>query len=169
MTETLACHHILNIIDEIICIEGDQLLSLHEIADRHTLVDETCRCIGVIRCGDDRTSSFLCQLLDGHGHPCPFAHNDAGSPHLDGAQLGLVPVSQDHQVMLFNIILHQIRICGGDQDLSLIKICLRVSHHNAALQGIQDVGILGIGLGNDTAVIQVHIGFGNISDGDDAL
>ena len=49
MTETLACHHILNIIDEIICIEGDQLLSLHEIADRHTLVNETgCR-VGIIR------------------------------------------------------------------------------------------------------------------------
>lgn len=71
MTETLACHHILNIIDEIIGIEGNQLLSLHEIADRHTLVNETgCR-VGIVRSCDDSTAALLCQFLIVMETPAP--------------------------------------------------------------------------------------------------
>ena len=90
---TLACHDFFDLIDDICFLKGDQILCLHEIADRHTLVDETCRCIGVIRCGDDRTSSFLCQLLDGHGHCRALADDDAGCLHLNGTQLGLISVA----------------------------------------------------------------------------
>ena len=169
ITVTLVGHDVPNIIDGILIGETDDIFHGHKIADGHGLVDQSCRGVCIIGRGDHRAAPFLGQLPDGQGNTRALADNDAACLHLNGAELGFVPVSQDHQVMLFNIILHQIRICGGDQDLSLIKICIRVSHHNAALQGIQDVGILGIGLGDDAAVIQVHVGFGDISDGDDAL
>ena len=71
--------------------------------------------------------------------------------------------------MLFNIIFHQIRIGGGNQNLSFVKIRLRIADHHGSVQGIQNVGVLGAGLGNNAAVIKIHVGFGNIADGDNTL
>ena len=166
MTETLACHHILNIIDEIICIEGDQLLSLHEIADRHTLVNETgCR-VGIIRSCDDGTAALLCQFFDRHGNASALTHDDTACTHLDRAQLRLIAVAEDNQVVLFNIIFHHIRISCRNQDFSFIKVLFLIANKNRALQGLDDICILGACLGKNAAVVYIHIRTGDIADCD---
>ena len=158
-----AGHDLPDFICIIIAVKGYEVLPGHEIADRHALVNQTGRRICVVSGGNDRTSSVLGNLLDGHGHACALTHNDAVSPHLDGAELGLITVAQYNQVMGFNVKFHQVRIGGCNQYLSLVKIDVRIPHHNISFQCFNDVGILGMGLGQDAAVIYIHISLCDIA------
>ena len=83
----LAGHDLTDFIRIVIAVKCNQMLPCHEVADGHALVNQTGSRIRIIGCGYHGAAPVLGNLLDGHGHPCPFAHNDAGSPHLDGAQL----------------------------------------------------------------------------------
>jgi len=100
ITMTLACHNFFHIIDAIAVLEGDEVLGLHEMTDRHTLVDETGSSIRVVRSGHDRAAMLLRKLADGHGNCGALADDDAVCLHLDGTQLGLITVAQDNQIML---------------------------------------------------------------------
>ena len=63
ITMTLACHNFFHIIDAIAVLEGDEVLGLHEMTDRHTLVDETGSSIRVVRSGHDRAAMLLRKLV----------------------------------------------------------------------------------------------------------
>ena len=165
----LVRHYIPDIIDKILCPKSNQVILCHKIADRHTLVDKSCRRIGVIGCRQHRAPSFLGQLFDRHGNACSLADNDAVCLHLNGAELGLVAVSQDDQIVFLNIILHHIRVGCSHQHLSLVKVGLGISYQKGSLQSFQYVGILGAGLGENAAVIYIHVGSGNISHCDKPL
>ena len=66
ITVTLACHHFLDFVNVIGILKCDQVLRFHEIADRHTLVDETgCR-VGVISRRNHSTTALLSKLADRH-------------------------------------------------------------------------------------------------------
>ena len=76
----------------------------------------------IIGCGNNCTAPLLSNLFDGHGHSRAFADNDAVRAHFNGAKLGFIPVSQNHQIMGLDVKLHQIGIGRRDQHLSLIHI-----------------------------------------------
>ncbi len=83
----LAGHNILDLINIIRVLKGNQILRAHKIADRHALIDQTGRRVGVIRRSKNRTPPLLRQLADGHGHCRALAHNDAICLHLNGTKL----------------------------------------------------------------------------------
>ena len=166
---TFIRHNVPDLVNIIITLKGNQVLSRHKIADGHALVNETGRRIGIIGCGNDRTAPLLSNLFDGHRHSGSLADNDAVCTHFNGAQLGFIPVSQDHQIMGLNVKLHQIRVRCRDQHLSLAEISVCRTDHQICLQGLNNIGILGIGLGQNTAVINIHIGLCNIAYGDQSL
>ena len=101
-----AGHHILDLVNDIILVKGHQVVGLHKIADGHTLVHQTGNGICIVGGGDNRAAPLLGQLFDGHGHSRALADNDAGRLHLNGAQLGLIPVAQNDQIIFINIIFH---------------------------------------------------------------
>ena len=95
---------------------GDQLLSLHEKADRHTLVNETgCR-VGIIRSCDDGTAALLCQFFDRHGNASALTHDDTACTHLDRAQLRLIAVAEDNQSMPISYFMKTEKLITFDTD-----------------------------------------------------
>ena len=166
---TLAGHHLPYLIRIIITVKCDQMFPCHKVTDGHALIDQTCCRISIIGGGDHRASPVLCDLLNGHGNARALAHDNCGRAHLNGAQLGLVPVSQDHQVVGFNVEFHQIRVRCSDQHLTLIKIHIRVPHQQVRLQSLNNIGILGVGFGQNAAVVNIHVGLCNIAHRDQPL
>ena len=65
--------------------------------------------------------------------------------------------------MGFNVKLHQVRIGRCNQDLSLVKVNIRIPYQQVCLQGLDDIGILCIGLGQNAAVIDIHVCLCNIA------
>ena len=59
-----ARHHGTDIPDIILSRERDQVILLHEVTDRDTLVDQTCRCVRIIWRADDRASVIFGELRD---------------------------------------------------------------------------------------------------------
>ena len=51
-------------------------------------------------------------------------------------------VSENDQVMFLDVVLHQVRVCGRDQDFSAVKICLRIADYHTSFQSIKDVRVL---------------------------
>ena len=68
--------------------------------------------------------------------------------------------------MRLNVILHQIRVCSGDQNLSLIKIVVLISDYHRSIKSLQNIFILSLCLGKNIAVINTHVRFCNIAYGD---
>ena len=165
----LAGHDFLNLIDDVGFLESNQIFRLHKIADGHTLVDQAGRGIRVVGRGDHRAAPLLGQLLYGHGHRRPFADHNAGRLHLNGAQLRLVAVPQNHQVVPADVIFHKVWIGRRDQYLAFVKISTGVPDHQLPLQRLHNIGILGVGLGQDAAVIHIHIRLGNIAYSNQSL
>jgi len=165
----LACHHIPDIVDKIVGSKGNQVILCHKVADGHTLVNQAGRCVGIVGRGEHGASPLLGQLFNGHGHARSLADNNAAGFHLNGAQLGFIAVSQNHQIVLLNVILHHVRIGGCYQHLSLIKVGVLIAYHQSSLQSLQNIGILGAGLGENAAVVDVHVGSGNVSYCDQPL
>ncbi len=165
----LAGHDLPDVVYIVFQIKGDQILGLHKEADRHTLVDKPGHRIGIIGGGNDGTAVLLGQLPDGKGYGGAFADDDTACIHLDGAELGFIAVSQNDQIVLIDILLHKVRVGGSDEYFSLFKEGIAASHHKSAFQGVDDVGIAGAGLGQNAAVIDIHVGLGDITYGDQSL
>ena len=149
---TLACHNLFHIIDAVAVLKGDKVLGLHEVTDRHTLVDETCCSVSIVRSSHNGAAVLLSQLTDGHGNCGALTDNDTVCLHLDGTQLGLVAVAQDNQIMLGNVVLHHVRVCCRNQNFTLIEVIVLIAHNHSALQSLQNVLVLGVRFGQDTAV-----------------
>ena len=149
---TLACHNLFDVIDKITVLKGDQVFGLHEMSDRHTLVDETCCGVSIVRSGHNGAAMLLCQLANGHGNGSTLTDDNAVCLHLNRAQLGFVTVSKDNQIMLGNIILHHIRVCSCNQNLTLIEIVVLIADYHCTFQCLQNVLILGMCLRQNAAV-----------------
>ena len=162
-------HDLPDIFRLLIHIEHGQVVRFHKVLNGHTLIDQSgCRkCIQ--RRADYYAVVLLGQLLDGYGHLGSLADNDAAGLHLDGAELGFITVAQDYQIPFLDIVFHQIRIGRGNQHLALIVIIFGRTYQNLAFQRINDVAVLGIGLGQNLAVIHIHIGGGDISNSNQAF
>lgn len=150
----------------IVEMESDEVTGFHEKFHRHTLVDEAGHGVGVMGRADDGADPVRCQSLDGLGDRSSLADDDAAGLHLDGAELGLVTVSEDDQIVLLDVVFHQIGVGGRNDNFSFDKIGVLISHHHRAVQSFQNVLVLGPGCGKDGVVVDIHVGLGNIADRD---
>lgn len=73
-------HDIADVVDEILLLEGNDVVGLHEIADRHRLVDETRRCVGIIRGDHDDHAVLLCEIFDCRGNIGTLTDDNAVGP-----------------------------------------------------------------------------------------
>ena len=112
------------------------MIFFHKKLHRHTLVDESCYRVRVVGRADDHADPIFCQPLNGSGHRRSLAHNDAAGVHLNGTQLGFVAVSQNYQIIFFNIIFHQIRVRCCNDHFSRGKISMLISYNHGAVQSL---------------------------------
>ena len=87
ITVSLLCHCLSDIINVIVAPECDQILCLHKITDRHTLIDQTRCGISIIRCLNNEAALALCQLLDRKGYERTIADNNTFGIHFDRTKL----------------------------------------------------------------------------------
>ena len=155
-------HDLLNLFRIIRPVERGQIVFLHEMLDRHALVDEPGDRVGIQRRHDNRASALLRQRLYGPGDRRIQTDHDASGIHLDGAQLSLIAVAENDHVMLIDIVLHHIRVGGGDHDLALVKTGIFIAYDHPAVQRIQNIPVGCFGHGNNGAVVLIHVGFCDI-------
>ena len=169
ITISFLTHDALDIFCLLCHLECNQSLSLHEMGDRHTLVNHTRYGKCIMRRHNNTAVMFLCQLLNRLGHFRTHTHNNACCIHLNGTQLGFIAVTQDDHVTLMDIVLHHIRVGCRDDYLSLIINCVDISQQEFCIQRLQNVLIRGACHGQNAVVIDVHVRIGNITDGDQSL
>src|SRR5699024_8489680 len=123
---------------------------------------------GVEGDGHDVHAGLGGNAADGLGHLGVVADDQEGGLLLDGAQLALVAVGQDDDVPLFHGALQHFGGGGADVDVAGGAHPVLAAHHHLAAQRLEDVLIGGVGLGQHGGVEHVHVGGGDVLDGDDA-
>ena len=126
-------------------------------------MDQTRRCKGIIRCCDQHTFLLL--------RPLNHARVDLGLPTddyttcilLDGDKLARRDISHDDQIIILDLITHGLPVAGCHDDLALGKIGMIVACHHAAVDGLDDIAILGLGTSQNTVIQDIHIGICDIS------
>ena len=95
------------------------------------------------------------------------ADDDAAGVALDGELLGLVAVGHEDDVAGEDGVLHHLGR-GADPDVALLDAAVGVADDHLAVQGLDDVGVLGLGLRQGAGVEDVHVRVGDVLDGDEA-
>ena len=159
-------HNVPDLFSKVIQVKRGQVLLAHEELHRHALVDQPRHLVGVHRRHDDARPMLLREQLDGLGDRRAEADHNTARVHLDRAPLGLVAVPENDHIVLVDVVFHHVRVRGRDHDLALVKECLRVADHHLGVQGIEDVAVGRVRLGDDGTVVILHIGTGNVIDRD---
>ena len=159
-------HDFLDGIHHIAGMKINNILPGHQMFDGNGLIDQPGDGVGVVGRADDDAAHLLRQLLNSPGDLGSQPHYQAAGVHLNGAELILRTVSQNHQIVLMDIVFHGIRVKGSDNYPAFDKVAVLISHDYGSVQCLRDAAVLGFGLGHNAAVVGVHIGFGDIADGD---
>ena len=139
------------------------------MADGGGLADHLAGYIGIVGGADDDAALLGGQHADHLGHLAARAHHDAARVHLDGGQLAVAAVAHNNQVPLGDGALHVLGAARADADAPLHIPALNVPHQHGAVQCVHHVLIAGAGLGQDGDVRHLHIGGGDVLDGDEPL
>ena len=163
-----AGHDLAGVLDGGVDAELHQVMGAHEMAYRHSGGDQTAGGVGVVGGGQHGTALLLGAGHDGAGHRRTAADDDGRGAAVDGTHLGFVPVGDQHQVAGLDQLLHDFG-AGADADIALGDAGVGIAHNQFGLQGFQQVVVAGVGSGQNPGVEQVHVGVGDVLDGDKAL
>ena len=148
--------------------EFDDIVSCHVIGDGRALAHQLTGGVAVAGNGHDGHARFLGDALDGTAHLGPVADDEERGLFLNGAELALVAVGQDHDVAFFHGAFQHFRGGGADLDMSRGADGVFVAHHHGAAQRLQNVLIARAALGQHPGIEHVHVGGGDILDRDEA-
>ena len=163
-----AGHDLAGILNGGVDAELHQVVGAHEVAHRGRRGHQPPRRVGVVGGGQHRTALLLGAGHDGAGHRRTAADHNGRRAAVDGAHLGLVPVGNQHQVAGLHQLLHDLG-AGADADMPLGDAGVGVAHDELRLQRLQQVVVAGVGRRQHAGVKQIHVGVGNVLDGDKAL
>ena len=141
----------------------NQIFSGHEKTDRDTLVDMLCSSKCIMRCTDHNDLFFLCLMQDVFRDRIALTYDHTTCIHINGTLLCINPVSHDHQVILFNKSGHKIFTGCCDRDLSFLKIAMLISCLHFSFYSGCNIPILGSRLCQHRIIVNIHIGFGDIT------
>ena len=159
-------HNVFDLVGKIIAPEDHQIVFFHKILDWNTLVDQTGHGKGIVRCGNDHLISLLCQFLDRLSDFRSQTYDQAACVCFDRTQLIFRTVSENNQIVLIDKTLHRIRLGESHDYFSLDKVSVFISHDDLSVHGIRDAPVLGTRLGKQCVIVSIHIGFRDISGGD---
>ena len=119
VSEALLRHDALYVFYIVLRSERDQVIRLEEISYRSGLVDQPCHGEGIVPRAHDAASALVRQLDYGRGGLRAAAYDDELRPQLYRAQLRLVAVAQQYDVISLYELLHHLGRCRGYRHLSL--------------------------------------------------
>ena len=160
-------HDLLGVVDRGVEAELEDVALEHLGTHGDGHADESCRGIGVVRRDDDGAAVTLGGGDHALGHLGAAADDDAAGVALDGELLGLVAVGHEDDVAGEDGVLHHLWR-GADPDVALLDAAVGVADDHLAVQGLDDVGVLGLGLRQGAGVEDVHVRVGDVLDGDKA-
>ena len=99
-------HDIFNIICIIICLEGDQIILLHDMLHRNTLIDQSCHAERIQGRLNDHTLIFLRRIFNILFNLCVVADDNAAYVLLYGTEMILMPVPQDDKIIFLQEFSH---------------------------------------------------------------
>ena len=166
---TQFCHNFFDIIRIIVNAEFHQILTGHKMFHRHTLIDQSCNRISIMRRTDHKTFSLLCQSADRLRNRNTHTDNDTACPHLDRTKLSFITVSQNHQIILLHTLFHHFRAGCRDQHLSIRKMCMLISNDHRSIYCFQNVAIRRSCLRKCCIVVNIHVRFCNVVCRDQTL
>ena len=140
--------------------EFDDIVSCHVIGDGRALAHQLTGGVAVAGNGHDGHARFLGDALDGTAHLGPVADDEERGLFLNGAELALVAVGQDHDVAFFHGAFQHFRGGGADLDMSRGADGVFVAHHHGAAQRLQNILIARAALGQHLGIEHVHVGGG---------
>ena len=142
---------------------------MHDAPNGHTLVDEPCHCIGIIRRREDEDTTRLCFLQRLCRDAAVPGHDKTGNPLVNAGQncLGL-SVAHEHDVVPFDDLLNRCDTSGSDADLSLDCLRLITGDKHLTVGGMNDVAIAYAHIREIRHAELLKIPLGKITDRDDA-
>ena len=135
-------HHIPDIIRKIIRLESDQIILFHNMFHRNTLVDQSCHRKSIQWRTHNNTVILKCRILNILRHLSIITDNHTAYILTDRAQMVLMPVSQDHQVILLQKFPQLVRMGSPNNHLPLHKIPMRIPCYHSPINGIGNTPVL---------------------------
>ena len=169
IADALFGYRALYVIHRVLRLERDKALAAHDMAHRHGLTDDLDTGIGIQRRGDDGNVVLHRQLADGARHLRAEADDHAARVHLDGAQLALVAVAEDDHVVRADVVLHHIRVCGGNDHTALLEPFLDLTGDERAVQHIHQIAVAGLGLRECVRILILHVKARDVAQGQQTL
>ena len=123
--------------------------------------------VGVVRGDDDGAAALLGEGDDALGDLGVAADDEDLGAAVDGELLGLVAVGAQDDVALLDSALHHLG-GGADAHLAAHDDVVGVAQDDLAVERGGDVGVAGLRLGQGLGVEDVHVGVGDVANGDDA-
>ena len=161
-----ACHHLFYIINIVIFFKTQDTFLCHKEINGNRLIDETSSSIGIVRSHHDNHAVMFRKIPNGRGNIGSLADNDAVRPVIESRQLALRTVTQNHDIMRLDIIVHHLGIGSRNHDLSFFTKPFRVSCYESCFQSFQNILKLRLCRRNNSRVIDIHIRLCNIRNGD---
>ena len=129
-------------------------------------MDQTGHGKGIVRCGNNHLISLLCQFLDRFSDFGSQTYDQTACIGFDGTQLILRTVSENDQIVLIDKTLHRIRLGQSHDHFSFDKVSMFITHDDLSIHSIRNAPVLCACLSQQCIVIRIHIGFCDISGGD---
>ena len=130
-----ACHYLFYIINIVIFFKTQDTFLCHKEINGNRLIDKTSSSIGIVRSHHDNHAVMFRKIPNGRGNIGTLADNDTIRPVIEGRQLALRTVTQNHDIMRLDIIVHHLGIGSRNHDLSFFTKPLRVSGYESGFQG----------------------------------
>ncbi len=162
-------HYLTDIIDEIILLESDDILLLHQIAGRYALIDQARNRIGVEGGADHDAGVLLRQLPDLRRYLLHQRDDEAACPQLDGLPLRVLTVAGDDKIVLLNIMPQMLRTGRADHDLSLAENAVLISDYHVSVDRLGNIVVFRLRFGHNRLRVGIDIVLGDVIHGKNAF
>ena len=139
---TVFDHHFLDIIRIILRAEGHQIIYLHYISHRNTLIDQSGNRKSIQRGFYDDNILLMGHLYYFFTYINIESHNNTADILLNCLQMIFLSVSHNKKIIFLDIIFQHIRVCSSHQNLSLDKISVFISLYDFTVNSLRDALVL---------------------------
>ena len=163
-----ARHDLLRVLHGRVYAEFQQAVGAHKVAHGRGSRHQTAGGVGVVGRGQNVAALFLGARHNGARYSRAAADDQRRRAAVNGAHLGFVPVGYQHQIAGLDQLLHNFG-AGADADVAFRDAGVLIAQQQLGVQRFQQIGQRGVCLRQHVGVQQLHIGVGNVLDGDKPL
>ena len=142
---------------------------MHNAANRHALVDETCHRIGIVGRRQDKDAALLRLLNRLCGNAPVSGHDETGNALIDTCKDNIfLAVADEDNVVLLDKFFNRMYAARRDADLPLDRLTLFARDQHVAVRRMDDVTIAHAHIGEIRHAKLLEITLREVADRDDA-